>query len=138
MRIFRTVGLPISVAAMGLLTLGACGSSGGSGASATTAASSGGTSAPGTLTIDAEDIKFDKKQYDATAGEVTVDYVSKGQLTHDLVIYDKSNTVVGDTLRVNPGKTTTGTYDLPAGTYTLICDIPGHKDAGMVATLTVK
>jgi uncharacterized cupredoxin-like copper-binding protein len=132
------VGLPISVAAMGLLTLGACGSSGGSGASATTAASSGGTSAPGTLTIDAEDIKFDKKQYDATAGEVTVDYVSKGQLTHDLVIYDKSNTVVGDTLRVNPGKTTTGTYDLPAGTYTLICDIPGHKDAGMVATLTVK
>jgi uncharacterized cupredoxin-like copper-binding protein len=123
---------------MGLLTLGACGSSGGSGASATTAASSGGTSAPGTLTIDAEDIKFDKKQYDATAGEVTVDYVSKGQLTHDLVIYDKSNTVVGDTLRVNPGKTTTGTYDLPAGTYTLICDIPGHKDAGMVATLTVK
>jgi len=138
MRIFRTVGLPISVAAMGLLTLGACGSSGGSGASATTAASSGGTSAPGTLTIDAEDIKFDKKQYDATAGEVTVDYVSKGQLTHDLVIYDKSNTVVGETLRVNPGKTATGTYDLSAGTYTLICDIPGHKDAGMVATLTVK
>jgi len=137
MRIFRTVGLPISVAVMGLLTLGACGSSGGAGASGTTAGASA-TSAPGTLTIEAEDIKFDKKQYDATAGEVTVDYVSKGQLTHDLVIYDKSNTVVGDTLRVNPGKTTTGTYDLPAGTYTLICDIPGHKDAGMVATLTVK
>jgi uncharacterized cupredoxin-like copper-binding protein len=138
MRVFRTVGLPISVAAIGLLTLGACGSSGGSGASATTVASRGGTSAPGTLTIDAEDIKFDKKQYEATAGEVAVDYVSKGQLTHDLLIYDKGNTVVGDTLRVNPGKTVTGTYDLPAGTYTLICDIPGHKDAGMVATLTVK
>ena len=137
MRIFRTVGLPISVAVMGLLTLGACGSSGGSGASGTTAGASA-TSAPGTLTIEAEDIKFDKKQYDATAGEVTVDYVSKGQLTHDLVIYDKSNTVVGETLRVNPGKTVTGTYDLSAGTYTLICDIPGHKDAGMVATLTVK
>jgi uncharacterized cupredoxin-like copper-binding protein len=29
------------------------------------------------------------------------------------------------------------TYDLPTGTYRLVCDIPGHEAAGMVATLTV-
>ena len=28
---------------------------------------------------------------------------------------------------MNPGQTEVGTYDLPAGTYTLICDIPGHR-----------
>ena len=53
-----------------------------------------------------------------------------------LVIYDKSNTVVGEELKVNPGQTKVETYDLPAGTYSLICDIPGHKEAGMTATLT--
>ena len=44
--------------------------------------------------------------------------------------------VVGEELKVNPGQTKVETYDLPAGTYSLICDIPGHKEAGMTATLT--
>ena len=44
--------------------------------------------------------------------------------------------MVGEELKVNPGQTEVGTYDLPAGTYSLICDIPGHKEAGMTATLT--
>jgi uncharacterized cupredoxin-like copper-binding protein len=28
--------------------------------------------------------------------------------------------------------------DLPAGTYTVVCDVPGHKEAGMTMTLIVK
>jgi len=138
---FRTRGLLISAAVACLLTVAACGSSSSAGGSSgTEAAGSSGTAAAGALTVYAEDIHFDKKAYDATPtdGKLTIDYQSKGQLVHTLVIYDKNNKVVGETLRVNPGKTDTGTFDLPPGTYTMICDIPGHKEAGMHATLTVK
>jgi plastocyanin len=28
--------------------------------------------------------------------------------------------------------------EVPAGTYTVICDIPGHREAGMETTLTLR
>jgi uncharacterized cupredoxin-like copper-binding protein len=128
MRNIRTGGLLISVGTAALLALAACGSSGSSGSK---------TSVPAdALVIKAEDIKFDEKAYTAPAGEVTVAYESEGAVVHTLLIYDKDNTQVGEELKVSPGQTEVATYDLPAGTYTLICDIPGHKEAGMVATLT--
>ena len=55
---------------------------------------------------------------------------------HTLVVFDEKNQKIGETMTVNPGQTKVELFDLPAGTYSLICDIPGHKDAGMVATLT--
>jgi uncharacterized cupredoxin-like copper-binding protein len=117
MRNIRTGGLLISVGTAALLALAACGSSGSSGSK---------TSVPAdALVIKAEDIKFDEKAYE-----------SEGAVVHTLLIYDKDNTQVGEELKVSPGQTEVATYDLPAGTYTLICDIPGHKEAGMVATLT--
>jgi nitrite reductase (NO-forming) len=36
------------------------------------------------------------------------------------------------------GQTTNVTIDAPAGTYTFYCSIPGHRQAGMEGTLTVK
>jgi uncharacterized cupredoxin-like copper-binding protein len=127
MRNIRTGGFLISLGTAGLLALAAC-SSGGSSSTNTVPADA--------LVIKAEDIKFDKKEYTAPAGQVTVALESEGAQVHSLVIYDKSNTVVGEELKVNPGQTKVETYDLPAGTYSLICDIPGHKEAGMTATLT--
>ena len=124
----RTGGLLISLGTAGLLALAACGGGGGSSSTNTVPADA--------LVIKAEDIKFDMKDYTAPAGEVTVALESKGAQVHSLVIYDKDNTVVGEELKVNPGQTKVETYDLPTGTYSLICDIPGHKEAGMTATLT--
>ena len=34
-----------------------------------------------------------------------------------------------------PGETKEVSVNLPAGTYTFICDVPGHEEAGMVGTL---
>jgi uncharacterized cupredoxin-like copper-binding protein len=116
-----------ALAAGAALVLGAC-SSGGS------------TAAPppdANLVIEAHDIRFDKKAYTAQPGAVKIAYVSKANQTHTLVVLDAQKHEIGDKLRVVPGKVVGGTYDLPAGSYRLVCDIPGHEAAGMWADLTV-
>lgn len=41
-------------------------------------------------------------------------------------------------LRVNPGETATGTFQAPAaGTYIVVCAVPGHAAGGMLGSLTV-
>jgi uncharacterized cupredoxin-like copper-binding protein len=121
--------LLISLGTAVLLALVACGGGGGG--------TSSKDSVPAdALVVKAEDIKFDKKEYAAPAGQVTVAYESKGSVVHTLLIYDKDNVQVGEELKVSPGETKVETFDLPAGTYTMICNIPGHKEAGMTATLT--
>ena len=84
------------------------------------------------------DIKFDKTAYTAPAGDVEVAYISKGQQVHSMVLMDAGGTRIPDfRLQVSPGKSVGGSVDLAAGTYTMICDIPGHEAAGMVAELVV-
>ena len=124
----RTGGLLISLATAGILGLAACGGGDSSGSDESVPADA--------LVVEALDIKFDKDAYTSQAGTTDIAYVSEGQQVHTLVVFDENNQKVGETMRVHPGETQVEAFDLPAGTYTLICDIPGHKDAGMVATLT--
>ena len=37
-----------------------------------------------------------------------------------------------------PGETQEIVVNAPAGTYEYYCNVPGHKQAGMVGTLTVE
>ena len=123
--IFRTA------AALGLvlpLALSACG--GGESGSA--------LPADPDLSVQALDIKFDKPAYTAPAGDVEVAYVSKGQQVHSMVLLEANGDRIPDfRLQVSPGKSVGGSVDLAAGTYTMICDIPGHEAAGMVSELVV-
>jgi plastocyanin len=126
---------PVSTIALSVLFSGAlavgCGSSGGGGGGAHP------VPANPDLTVYAEDIKFDQKQYTVHAGDVQTAYISKGQQIHTLVVQDPKGDKLSPVLRVTPGQKQGATYNLTPGTYTLYCDIPGHRDAGMVATLTV-
>ena len=118
----------ISLAAVAAIGLTGCGGGGGSDSDDSVPADA--------LVIEALDIKFDQDEYTAPAGATDIAYVSEGQQVHTLVVFDEKNQKIGETMTVNPGQTKVELFDLPAGTYSLICDIPGHKDAGMVATLT--
>ena len=90
------------------------------------------------LRVIAEDIKFDQKAYSVPAGEVRIAFDSNGQQVHSMVFEDATGASVPDfRLQVAPGKEVGGALTLAAGSYTMICDIPGHEAAGMVATLTV-
>jgi uncharacterized cupredoxin-like copper-binding protein len=91
------------------------------------------------LSVEAFDIRFDMKAYTAPAGDIAVAYVSQGQQVHSMVFEDADGARAGGDFRlqVAPGKSVGGTVSLQPGTYTMICDIPGHEAAGMVAQVTV-
>lgn len=91
--------------------------------------------AVGTLDVTAEPtLTFDKKTYTVPAGIVDVNYIDGGG-SHTLVFDDPALKYFQ--LAV-PGGPTKGKVDLVAGkTYTIYCTIPGHRAAGMEATVTV-
>ncbi len=113
------------------LALAACGGGGGGSSSTPTAPTNP------NLTVIAEEIHFDKKEYSVPAGEVRMAYLNEGTQTHTLIVQSPTGNDIDPKLRVGPGKETGGVYELPAGKYTIYCDITGHRAAGMEATLTV-
>lgn len=87
-----------------------------------------------TLTVAAEDIGFPEATFYAEAGSVGVTYRNDGRIRHTLLIEG----VQGFELDVSAnGDVDQGSVDLEPGRYTLYCDVPGHREAGMVATLEV-
>ncbi len=86
------------------------------------------------LEVLAQDISFPNGTYAADAGRVGIVYENVGNIRHTLVI----DGVEGFELDVNKkGDVDQAAVDLEPGTYSLFCDIPGHKAAGMIADLIV-
>lgn len=85
------------------------------------------------ITITAHDIYFDPAEITAKAGKVKFILPNEGAAPHDFSIDDLNIQV-----DMPPGETQTLEVDLPAGTYQYYCNVPGHKDAGMVGTLVVE
>ena len=70
-------------------------------------------------------------------GKVTFMVRNAGKIQHDLVISGAGVKGAAKTPLLDPGMSATLTVTLAAGSYTLYCSVPGHRAAGMVATLTV-
>jgi uncharacterized cupredoxin-like copper-binding protein len=138
--------------AVGLLSLAGCGSSSNTSSStpstaattssapaATTTASSS-TSASSTLALEANSegqLAFNTKSLSAKAGKVTIDFTNQAPLAHNLTVEAAGGKVLGATPTFQGGSKTL-TLQLPAGTYKFFCSVPGHRQAGMEGTLTVK
>jgi plastocyanin len=73
----------------------------------------------------------------AKAGQVSVEFENPQELQHDVSIEDSSGKVLAETELV-AGGSATATANLKPGTYTFFCSVPGHREAGMEGTLTVK
>jgi len=97
------------------------------------------TAGPGKVALSADPsgaLKFDKSQASAAAGSVTLTMANPSAVSHGIAIQgngvSKTGAVVGQ------GGTSTVTVSLKPGTYTFYCPVPGHRQAGMQGTLTVK
>jgi plastocyanin len=143
----RRASAVLVVAALAVVGLAACGGS--SNDNSTTAASTPASTTPaagggggGASTVDistpsGSTLAFDQKDVTAKAGNVTINFDNKQPLQHDVAVADSSGKVLGQTDLVSSG-TANATVNLAAGTYTFYCTVPGHKEAGMEGTLTVK
>jgi plastocyanin len=126
----RRWATPAAVVIAGVLTLAGCGGGG------------GGSSykepkgpAQTTLDIKGGNFFFDPKDPQAPAGVVAIKLEST-QGIHDLVF--DNDKVPGFKLETGgTGKSDELKADLKPGKYTIYCDIPGHREAGMEGTLTV-
>jgi plastocyanin len=88
------------------------------------------------LAADPTQIAFDKTTLTSKPGKVTIDFDNPSALEHDVAIeQDGKQIAISETIA--KGKTSV-TADLEPGTYTFLCTIPGHAEAGMEGTLTVR
>lgn len=161
MRHRRTLFLALACAALLALALGlsACGGDDDdSGAAATTAPTTAATTAPATapatptestptttagatggttLALQADPsgaLKYVETKLTAKPGKITIKLTNDSAVPHDVAIEGADG--VSD--EVTDGASTELTVNLPAGTYEYYCTVPGHRQAGMVGTLTVK
>jgi plastocyanin len=146
----RRISAVLVVGALAVVGLAACGSSSNDNsttaaatppattpASTTPAGGGGGASTVDISTPSGSDLAFDQKTVSAKAGNVTIDFDNKQPLQHDVAVADSSGKVLGQTDLVASG-TANATVDLQPGTYDFYCTVPGHREAGMEGTLTVK
>ncbi len=98
-----------------------------------TVAGAGDASGVQEVTITGHDIYFDPAEVHVKAGKVKFTLPNEGAAEHDFSI-DELNIQVN----MPAGTTQTLEVDVPAGTYQYYCNIPGHKDAGMVGTLVAE
>ncbi|MGB7588073.1 MAG: plastocyanin/azurin family copper-binding protein [Solirubrobacterales bacterium] len=143
----------VALLALALMSaaLVACGggNSGGTTTEATGGEAAGGAAAEGdsatagsssTLTFEADpngQLAFTTTEATTKAGNVTIEFNNPQSMPHDVSIEDSSGKLVGNTEIVTEGSDT-ATVNLKPGTYTFYCSIPGHREAGMEGTLTVK
>jgi len=143
--------LALSLAALALV---ACGSSDDSSSTTTTSGGGESTNAGGgaakeessgggsssVLAFEADpggDLAYTTTSASSKPGKVTIEFDNPQSLTHDVQIEDSSGGEVGGTELIADG-TDSATVNLEPGTYTFFCSVPGHREAGMEGTLTVK
>ena len=122
----KTIARTAAAASLMAFPLAACGGGGSTG---------GADAANADLKVHALDaLKFDKPEYTTHGGDIVIAYIDDGSLQHDLLI----DGVNGFKLTVNgQGQTKASKVTLAAGTYTIYCDIPTHREAGMESKVIV-
>ena len=81
-------------------------------------------------------LSFNTTSLAAASSHVTIDFTNKSPLPHNVTIANAAGKVLGATPTFS-GATKQLRLDLPPGTYTFFCSVPGHEAAGMKGTLIV-
>jgi uncharacterized cupredoxin-like copper-binding protein len=120
-------------------------------------ASSGGGSAGTSVDVDLKDFAITPDTTSIAAGSVTFDAHNSGPSEHELVVLKtdlaadalpeteegrvdeegEGVEMIGEIEEFASGLDESATFDLAAGNYVLVCNIPGHYLSGMTIAVTV-
>jgi uncharacterized cupredoxin-like copper-binding protein len=89
------------------------------------------------VTFRATEFLYKPGEGTAHAGEVLFVVRNEGAIEHNFVIQSAAKKNVAEIAIIEPGTTTEVRAAVAPGTYTIFCTLPGHREAGMVATLVV-
>lgn len=103
----------------------------------TTTTTGGAAAGATTLALQADptgQLKYVETKLTAKPGKITIKLTNASPVPHDVAV----DGAPGSSEVVQDGGSSELTVNLPAGTYQYYCTVPGHRQAGMVGTLTVK
>jgi plastocyanin len=89
------------------------------------------------LAASESDLAYDTTSLSSKPGKVTIDFTNPSSLEHDVAIEGPNGEDIADSELIAKSKTSVSA-ELAPGTYTYYCTVPGHREAGMEGTLTVK
>jgi plastocyanin len=133
--------LALVLASLALLACGGGSDNTDTGATPAPAQTGGGGGGGGggqNLTVTADpsgQLSWSPTELSAKAGQVTITLDNPAPIQHDVTL--QGNGVDQKSELVSQG-TASVTANLKPGTYEYFCSVPGHKEAGMDGTLTVK
>ncbi len=97
-----------------------------------------GLGAPLSVQLIASEFRFDPREVTAAPGEVRFLVKNQGAIEHNFVLENGARKTVAEIPIIEPGQALEIQAAVQAGTYTMYCSLPGHRDAGMVASLKVR
>jgi uncharacterized cupredoxin-like copper-binding protein len=107
----------------------------------------------GKITVTSTEYAFAPAAITARPGKLKITLDNKGTMAHEVVVLKSDQpaaalkvsggrvsekTSVGEVSETAAGATKSATITLKPGRYVIVCNIPGHYQAGMRGTLTVR
>jgi plastocyanin len=94
------------------------------------------------ISVSMDEFSFDPKDVTVRKGG-TIEVTNEGAVAHNLTIEqgpdptEKTRKLAG-TSTFLPGKSESLDVNIDPGKYAIVCTVSGHRDSGMVGTITVK
>ena len=83
-------------------------------------------------------LKYDPTKLNANVGNIAIVLTNDSAVPHDVAVKGSDGKSLGTSKEITKSETTLALKNVKAGSYTFFCTVPGHEQAGMKGTLSVR